>query len=127
MQEAPKEVYQMFAGLLRGLEKDSRQAEEKAAKKDPLKHKMSRVLEDASYRYYDGGKDRRGTRVLFCWSTHRNVAGFYLGWREVCFKSGKVKRDRWLSRRIRKRCKDIALRRRDAFKEKHAKPVPASV
>jgi len=116
MQDAPKEVYNMFAGLLRSFEADNRKREEEAAKKDPLAHKHSKVMKDTSYRYF-ANTNGRGSRVLFCYSVHRNVAGFFLGWREVHTKK-LVKRDMWLSRRVKKRVIAICRRRSEAFKKR---------
>jgi hypothetical protein len=88
--------------------------ESERAKADPLSHKNTRVFDagvSASYRYYPAPKNGKGQKVWFCWSTHRNAAGFFLGWRETYRKNGTVKRDKWLSRRVKTRCKEIAKRR----------------
>jgi hypothetical protein len=83
-----------------------------AAKKNPLANKLTRVFDGRmNYRYYSAPKNGKGQRVLYCWSVGRNVAGFYLGWREVYMKNGTVKRDQWLSRRVKARCKEVAARR----------------
>jgi hypothetical protein len=84
------------------------------AKADPLAHKKTRVFDpgvSANYRYYGGKHNGKGQRVLFCYSVHRNAAGFFLGWRETYMKNGNVKRDRWVSRRVKARCIEIAKRR----------------
>ncbi len=95
------------------LAKDAMRAEAERAKADPLGHKLTRVMADGlHYRYY-ATTNGRGQEVRFAWSTKRNVAGFYLGWREVVSKT-KVKRDRWLSRRVKKRVIEIARRRHRA-------------
>lgn len=118
LQEAPKAVQEMFAGLLRSFHNDNMKAEERAAEKDPLAHKHSKVFKDSSYRYFQN-TNGRGSRVLFCYSVHRNVAGFFLGWREIHTRK-KVKRDMWISRRVKKRCIEIARRRSEAFKRRLA-------
>ena len=100
--------------LLRSFESMNNEREEAAAKADPLKHKTTRLFGagvSASYRYYGGKRNGKGQRVMFCYSVHRNVAGFFLGWREVYMKNGTVKRDRWVSRRVKARCIEIARRR----------------
>lgn len=100
----------LWAEVQQGINR--RQAD--AAKADPLANKNTRVFDagvSTSYRYFSSGKNGKGQRVLFCWSSHRNSAGFFLGWRETYMKSGTVKRDRWLSRRVKARCKEIAARR----------------
>ena len=108
------QIMQRLAPLFEDLERQhcSRLAE--AAQRNPLANKLSRVFGagvSMNYRYFPAPKNGKGQRVWFCWSTHKNVAGFYLGWREVYMKNGTVKRDRWLSRRVKARCKEVAKRR----------------
>lgn len=97
-------------------------AESSRAKADPLAHKLTRVMEDGkppSYRYWcrelTNGK---GQRVRFCWTVHRNAAGFYLGWRETWRKDGRVVRDQFISRRVKARCIGIAGQRYAAMAAK---------
>lgn len=73
----------------------ARKAESERAKANPLAYKNSRVMEDgAGYRYYVAGLNGRGSKVRFCYTTKRNVAGYFLLWREV--ETAKhVKRDQW--------------------------------
>jgi hypothetical protein len=73
----------------------------------------------ASYCYITGGKDGRGSTVWFCWSCHRNENGYFLGWREIRARKG-IKRDSWIARRVRRRCKELAERRAAAFQQKQA-------
>lgn len=103
----------VFMRLWQDVEQHSRRQIEERAKADPLAFKLSRVFPSGvqpRYRYYDAGKNGRGQAVRFCWSTVPNVAGFFLGWREVIGKKGG-KRDRWVSRRLRRRVKEIARER----------------
>lgn len=103
-----------IADLLRSFEQCNRERQADAAKRAPLANKLSRVFDagvSTNYRYYDSGKNGKGQRVAFCWSVNRNCAGFYLGWREVSMKNGTTRRDQWLARRTRSRCKDIARSR----------------
>jgi hypothetical protein len=54
-----------------------------AAKADPEKHKLSKLIADnksASYHYYPV-KYRRAVR--WCWANNPNIAGYYLSWRQV--------------------------------------------
>lgn len=105
---------QTFRDLMRSFETMNNEREEAAAKRDPLANKTSRLFGagvSTAYRYYGGKKNGKGQRVLFCYSVHRNVAGFFLGWRETYMKNGNVKRDRWVSRRVKARCIEIAKRR----------------
>lgn len=103
-----------FRDLILSFNEMNNDREAEAAKRDPLAHKLTRVFDagvSTSYRYYGGKKNGKGQRVLFCYSVHRNTAGFFLGWREVHMKNGTVKRDRWVSRRVKARCMEIARRR----------------
>ena len=102
-----------FRELLRSFEKMNNDREMAATKADPLKNKKSRLFfpgVSAAYRWYGGKKNGKGQRVMFCYSVHRNIAGFFLGWRETWMKNGNVKRDQWLSRRIKSRCIEIAAK-----------------
>lgn len=92
---------------------DRRAREE--AKADPVKHKLSRRFESsAAYSYWKAGRDGRGREVRFCWSSHRNIAGYFLTWREVVGKRGG-KRDQWSARKTRTACRAMAERRRDSW------------
>lgn len=103
-----------FRDLIISFNRMNNDREAAAAKREPLKHKLTRVFEpgvSTSYRFWPAGKNGKGQRVIYCWSSHRNAAGFFLGWRETYMKNGTVKRDRWLARRIKARCAEIAKRR----------------
>ncbi len=103
--------------MLRSFEQMNREREAAAAKRNPLKLKTTRVFDagvSTNYRYWPAPKNGKGQKVWFCWSSHKNAAGFYLGWREVHMKNGTVKRDRWLARRVKNRVAAIAKRRSDA-------------
>lgn len=123
MNPVPKEVEEMVAGLIGSFHRDNLNREKVAAEADPLANKLSRVFKDSSYRYFPM-TNKKGQRVLFCYSVHRNVAGFFLGWRETHLRNGKVKRDMWLSRRVRKRCVEIARSRRDKLNARLAAKLP---
>jgi hypothetical protein len=71
--------------------------EEAEAKADPVRHKLSKLFDNSNYRYYRS-KDGRGREVRFCYSCHRNVAGYFLAWREVIGKK-EAKRDGWIANR----------------------------
>lgn len=104
------EIQELFADFSRM----NREREEAAAKADPAKHKLSRVMENSRYRFWDGGKNGRGQTVRFCYSTHRNVAGYFLGWREIAGKT-VTKRDQWTARKTRSAVVDIARNRYNKF------------
>lgn len=95
------------------------------AKADPQAHKLTKIMDEgksASWRYWSAAPDGLGRQVRFCWSCNRNAAGYFLGWREVVSKNGTIKRDRFLSRKLKHRVREIAAARRDAW---NAKRVPA--
>lgn len=108
---------EMYAELLRNDQK----RELAAIEADPLAHKLTRLWGEGPgprYRYWGDIRNGKGQRVRYCWSTNRNAAGFFLGWREVWMKNGTGKRDQYVSRRSRQKVKDIARRRHDAMKAK---------
>jgi hypothetical protein len=113
MQHAPPEVQALFGKLFRDLERDNLERERKAAEADPRRHRLSLVFSGGkmNYHYLFGGTDGRGRRVYFCWSIHRNVAGYFLGWRQVTNNKGAGKRDQWVARKTRKGVIAIAQRR----------------
>ena len=103
----------MFGKLYRDLEQDRNRREHEAAEADPKAHKLSRVMlgrGGLNYRWYPAGRNGRNQIVRFCWSLHRNCAGYFLGWREVQSKT-QVKRDRWIARKSRNAVKKLAQRR----------------
>lgn len=108
-------IQELFADFT----KMNREREATAAKADPSKHKLSRVMDNTRYRFWDGGTNGRGQRVRFCYSTHRNVAGYFLGWREVVGKT-QTKRDQWTARKTRSAVVDIARNRYNKFIAKAA-------
>jgi hypothetical protein len=98
---------------------------EEAAKADPVRYKKSRVYPagvSTNYHWIPAGRDGKGREVFFCWSVHRNVAGYFLGWRQVYYRDRDktVKRDRWLSSRKRRVVEAAARRRAEAFQQKQA-------
>jgi len=126
------ELQAALARISRSIIADDNKREAERAKADPKAHKLSRVIEGkhgTNYRYTSGGLDGKGRSVLFCWSLHRNVAGYFLGWREVYSKPrGKrgaytVKRDQWIARKAKWRAREVAHRRAASFLERQACPV----
>lgn len=116
----PTSLRPLVAELWADIQKSSNDREAAKAKADPIAHKLSRVIEGGTgYTYYSAGKDGRGRKVRFCWSSHRNVAGYFLGWREVESKK-QTKRDMWAARKVRRRLAELAKRRADSFKSRAA-------
>ena len=100
MQAILEESYRMLT--------ESRAAEAKA---DPKRHKLTTLFEGpANYAYWPAGRDARGAKVRFCWSKHRNVAGYFLGWREVESKQS-LKRFDFFARRAKWRARALQLER----------------
>jgi hypothetical protein len=106
----------VIQAMLQSLARGNQEREVAAAKADPLTHKFCRIFPkgvDANYRYCSGGMDGRHRKVHYCYSVNRNVAGFYLGWREVVSKK-QVKRDCWIARRKRWKVTEIAEQKAEA-------------
>jgi len=83
----------ILADVWRDLERDRNQRERERAEADPAAHRNSRVMEKAGYRYFST-KNGRGSIVRFCYSTNRNVAGYFIVWREIETKKS-IRRDQW--------------------------------
>ena len=87
-------VNKLMRDMWADIERASMEREEKAAKLDPIKHKLSRVIRGGlRYKYYET-KNGRGSQVRFCYSTKRNIAGYFLIWRET-WTAKQGKRDQW--------------------------------
>lgn len=117
MDNATRNLNIAFADIFRRMEQETMTRESEAAKADPRKHRLSRVMQNGNlnYVYTNAGKDGRGSIVWFCRSTQRNVAGYFLAWRQVETKA-KVKRDRWIASRSKKRVQDVCKKRAAAFR-----------
>lgn len=127
MREAERRLFEApgIAELLHDMERASRERIARLAEADPAKHKKARVFPrgvPASYRYFLAGKDGKGREVRFCYSVHRNVAGYFLGWREVVGKT-QTKRDGWLANRTKRRLIERGRARSQAFKAKRSTPT----
>lgn len=112
----------MLNALWRDVQQTGMEAEERAAKADPAAYRLSRVMERGRplrYVYY-GPVKGRGRETRYCWSVHRNVAGFYLGWREVVTPKA-VMRDQFTARRVKQRLIELADRRLAAHRGRLAK------
>lgn len=109
----------VFRPLFESLHQRSMEAARKKIEADPKAHKLTKIMDKPmSYRWYPGGKNGKGQKVLFCWTCHCNVAGYYLGWRETYQKNGLVKRDQWSARKVKRRLKELAKRRSDRMQSK---------
>lgn len=129
---ALNQVAQRIASLYDKVQQERFRKIQREAEEDPKKHKLTRVMAPVeydklgrrcaggtNYRYYNPGVlDGRGSRVLFCYSTGRNVAGYFLSWRQVEYKNGTTKRFDFAARRVRKRAAALAERRCQRFRER---------
>lgn len=118
-----KELNRLFGATLIDLERARQKRELEAIRADPRAHKATLLWSDGkrpNYRYWGDVVNGKGQRVRFCWSTTRNAAGFFMGWRETVRKNRTVKRDMFVSRRVRERVKDIARQRTNALRAKMA-------
>lgn len=91
--------------------------------KDPDAHKLTTIMaKGQSRRYLWWGlhrpPGRKGSAVAYCYSSGRNAAGFFLGWRAVWAADGTVKEDQWTARRSRTAVRELQKRRTNALKEK---------
>jgi len=58
----------------------------RASERYPKAYRNCKVMElgkDTAFRYYESKTARRGQLTRWCYSKHRNAAGFYLSWIEV--------------------------------------------
>lgn len=93
MKPLPREAQEMLASLYADVMREDREA----AERDPKKHRLTKVFtKPTTYRFAPAGTDASGRSVRFCWSCHRNVAGYFLGWREIV-NGDRVVRDQWIS------------------------------
>ena len=87
------------------------------AQKDPKKYKLSTIIADgkpASARYWRGGKNAEGEQVDYGYACWKNIAGYYLSWREI-ENPTEIKRDRFCAHRTRKRASGFAKECADLF------------
>lgn len=102
--------------LMLEMQVESIQRQRKAVLADPVRHKKTLHFPEGApmnYRYYRVDK-ASWPKVDYCWSTGRNLAGYFLGWRETTSRDGSGKRDMWLASKRRDVVKVAARDRRDA-------------
>jgi hypothetical protein len=111
----PPEIRNMMMEMqIEGIERGR-----KAVLANPEKHKKTlQFPENARMRWlYYGSITSRGKRYRYCYSTERNLAGYFLGWREVwSIKSGLGRRDMISASKRRKTVSEQALKRHNAHK-----------
>jgi hypothetical protein len=95
----------------------------KAVLADPVKHKKTLDFPEGArmaWRYWEV-KGKRFPRVRYCYSTERNLAGYFLGWRETINRDGSGERDQWLANKRRASLKNAMLNRYKAHQARLAK------
>jgi hypothetical protein len=84
---------------------------------DPVKHKLTLQFPEGArmrWLYYEV-KGKRGPRVRYCYSTERNLAGYFLAWRETWDpKRRRGKRDQFIASKRRKTVADKTRARHKA-------------
>lgn len=118
--EIPAPLQRLMGDMMRDIQQSAMKRAEQDAKSDPARFRLSRIFPagvDNNYRYYDGGKNGRGSHVRFCYSVNRNIGGYFLTWRET-ITAKHVKRDMWSASRSKKVIKNRALDRMKKFKAK---------
>ena len=119
--ELPADIQALFAKM----QQADLKAEEQRALGDPRHHKLSRVFAAGmSYHYLPIGVNRKNQQVSFCWSVHRNVAGYFLSWRQTRQRNGVLRRDRWAARKTRKAVRALAERRANAARRPTGEATP---
>lgn len=79
------------------------QTESKQVLADPAAHKMTMIFKgNWNYRFYNAPNMRGGKAVRWCWSTKRNLAGYFLMWREVETEA-TVSRDHFAAHKVKQR------------------------
>lgn len=83
----------LLAKVWRDLRQTSMKREAEEAKANPAKFRNSRTMNGhTGYIYFTAGRDGRKRTIRFCYSVKRNVAGYFLVWRQVETKR-TIKRD----------------------------------
>jgi hypothetical protein len=119
----PREIQ----NLLLEMQVEGSERRRKAVLADPAKHKKTLEFPEGArlnWRYWEV-KGKRFPKVRYCYSTERNLAGYFLGWRETINRDGSGKRDMWLANKRRTAVRDAAQKRRDAHQSRVGKAVSA--
>jgi hypothetical protein len=119
----PAPLAELIGKMMRDIDQASMKREADAAKADPRKHKLSRTFPAGAKLnrvMYPQVKDGRGSWVSFGYMTNRNIAGYYLAFRQV-ETAKRVKRDMWFASKSKKRVIDKSEARYKAMSAKRAK------
>lgn len=97
----------------------------KAVLADPVKHKLTTDFPEGARmnsRYWGNIKVSKNVTVSYHYSTERNLAGYFLGWRETWnAKKGEGKRDQWVASKRRTAVRDRAKQRTEAHRARLGK------
>ena len=117
--------------VLEAMELEAQERERKLVEADPKEHSLTKIMAGKSNylawpakrietkRIVDGQERVHVSEVTFCYATGRNIAGYFLAWRETMdLTSLRGKRDRWVSFKKRRVARDWAERARDIHNEK---------
>jgi hypothetical protein len=117
MDEATRRLNEAFRDILLRHEVAMTEARIAAAKADPVKNKKTLQFEGRlSWRFFEGGIDRRGVRRRFAWTTTRNAAGYFLSFVEVYdTKKGRGERKDFGASKTRNLMKERARRMYRAY------------
>lgn len=123
----PEPLNRLMLDMWQDMEQRQRERVEELAKADPHKYRKSLVFPKGSklrWLYYKPLKDGRGSTIKYCHTTVRNVAGYFLSFREVRYKDGSGKRDMWLASRSKKRIIAATLKRWEAHNQRRSPARP---
>ena len=106
--------------VIRQMLNDMAEADYEAAQEDPKRHKLTKIMErgkDPNYRSYTAGKNGRGQQVNYCYTVHRNAAGYFLVFRQVRGKK-KIVNDQWDACKTKQAAKNWAYQKSEEFRAK---------
>jgi hypothetical protein len=118
--ELPPELNKVMQELWTDLQQTGRRREAEAAKAAPAKHKLTTVFDGPMRWLYYKPIRTAGRETRYCYSTTRNVAGYFLTWREV-HTDRRVRRDMFRASKRRKTVAEAALARCKAHRARITK------
>lgn len=92
---------------------DAHERQRAAVLANPARHKLTTHFpEGARMNSRYCRVDKAGFPVVrYCYSTERNLAGYFLGWRETIKRDGSGKRDQWIASKRRVVVREKAISR----------------
>jgi hypothetical protein len=107
-----REAQRVLEPIWRQVMETEREIEAENVDRDPEAHKTTRLMENSNYRYWPAKRrTETGARVSFCYTTHRNRAGYYLSFREVWDqKKGEGFREKFVAHKKRREARYMAER-----------------